>query len=216
MIDILLDLGANLNGPPGEYGSVPHYAILSKDESVVKYILNKGSVIDDSKKQMGILARAIRANIAHLVPLLLEKGADPNQTFEGKSAISLAIEENKRDIFEVLVDHGAKFADTDSHLLMKAIRQGSLGDIKELLDQGLNVNCYNHYQWPIEVSLTIRNFYPTSIFKKFSPLFFCRKEPSTLWVVDSKIECHPLINYHQNHFTILAYSSQESIKIRYN
>src|SRR5204863_9447035 len=42
-IRLLLELGAEINGPRGEYGSTLHYALRSKDASVVKYVLDNGA-----------------------------------------------------------------------------------------------------------------------------------------------------------------------------
>ena len=76
IIDLLLELGADINGPEGENGFTIHYALMSGNESIVRHVLDKGAVISDSNTTWGSIVRAIKHKLTGLIPLLLEKGAD--------------------------------------------------------------------------------------------------------------------------------------------
>lgn len=79
IIKLLLELGADINGKYGKYGSTIHYALPSGDESVVRFVLDNGELVDDSSPSCSTLCNAIQFDLIDLVPLLLEKGADVNK-----------------------------------------------------------------------------------------------------------------------------------------
>jgi ankyrin repeat protein len=74
VIDLLLELGADIDGPKGENGFIVHYALMSGNESIVKHVLDEGAIIDDSNIAWGSIIRAIKHELTGLIPLLLEKG----------------------------------------------------------------------------------------------------------------------------------------------
>ena len=151
MVNVLLELGAKINGPLGDEGFVVHYALKSRDESLVKYLLQRGAVIDDSNHST--IRNAISSKLTGLIPLLLESGADINRTADGISAPAWAFYKwnNEKETFRLLMDRGAALRENDVNVLIGAIEVGSLDDVKELLDHEMNPNCYNKYQAPLKV-----------------------------------------------------------------
>ena len=151
MVYLLLELGANINGPPGNKGFVIHYALKSRDEFLVKHLLQEGAVIDDSKHST--IINAISARLPGLIPLLLENGADINGTADDISPPAWAFYKwnNQKEAFRLLMDRGASLRDSDVDVLIRAIEAGSLEDVKELLDHGMNPNCCDEYQTPLKV-----------------------------------------------------------------
>lgn len=59
MFDLLLWLGATINGPVGDEGGVIHYAIMSEDESMVQHALNRGATLVDSPGHYSSIQTAI-------------------------------------------------------------------------------------------------------------------------------------------------------------
>ena len=53
IIDLLLELGADIDGPEGKDGFTIHYALMSGNESIVRHVLDKGAVISDSNTTWG-------------------------------------------------------------------------------------------------------------------------------------------------------------------
>lgn len=152
LIKLLLDLGADINGKPGKEGSTIHYALLSGDESIVRFFLDYGATVDDSCPGHSTLCKAIRRGLIDLVPLLLEKGADVNQKEGNWTPVALAFSRKRKDLVKLFIDHGATFAKAGPEALFEAVRSRPLEDIKELLDYGMDPNCHDKYKSPIEVS----------------------------------------------------------------
>jgi ankyrin repeat protein len=154
MIKLLLELGADINGKPGEEGSTIHYALLSRDESVVRFALENGALVDDSSPNNSTLCKAIQFNLTNLVPLLLEKGADVNKESGNWTPVSKAFSRKRKELVKLLIDHGATFADAGPEVLLETVRSRPLAEIKELLDYGIDPNCHDNYNSPIGVSFT--------------------------------------------------------------
>src|SRR2546421_6517663 len=152
MIKLLLELGADINGKPGEKGSTIHYALLSTDESVVRFVLDNGALVDDSSPSRSTLCKAIRFALVDLVPLLLEKGADVNKEELSWTPVALAFSKKRTELVKMLMAHGATFADAGPDVLLETVRSGTLAEIKELLDYGMDPNCHDEYHTSIGVS----------------------------------------------------------------
>lgn len=162
MIELLLDHGANLNQPITKTDSkgkqtklLPlSWAINEDNLELTQLLLKKGdnniNTIDPP------LQKAIRGRKSSaMVPLLLDYGADPNQLDEcGRTPLIVAVQENKRDIVQMLIDAGADInkgqLGRDKLLyppLWQAIRNdnsfergGNLPMMKLLLSNGANVD----------------------------------------------------------------------------
>jgi hypothetical protein len=145
IIDLLLELGADINGPKGEHGYTIHYALMSREESVVRHLLDKGAAINDSDVVPGSIAMAILYKLSHIVPLLLDNGASLDESLSGRSPLALAFEHDHKEIFKLLLDRGAKFGD-DFYTLEKVILERPLEDLEELLGYGLDPNIPGDYK----------------------------------------------------------------------
>jgi ankyrin repeat protein len=150
-IRLLLELGAEINGPRGEYGSTLHYALRSKDASVVKYVLDNGAEVDDTCPDQSLLCKAVEFGLDDLIPLLLAKGADVAKTENSWTALGTAFTKGKRDSVQLLLDHGAAYVDVGANCLIDTVRYRPLEDVKELLDNGVDPNLQT-YQTALEVS----------------------------------------------------------------
>ncbi|KAK3361270.1 ankyrin repeat-containing domain protein [Lasiosphaeria ovina] len=147
MIDLLIELGADMNGPAGDDGFVIHYAIQSADKSMVRHVLQKGALIDDSRPYCSSLQRAISGHKNDLIPLLLDSGADI-------IAVSPARAMNRwgknREAYTVLIERGAVFdTNRDASYLVEQIEASSIDDFKQMVADGMDVNCHTSYQSPI-------------------------------------------------------------------
>jgi ankyrin repeat protein len=151
IIDLLLELGADINGPRGENGFTIHYALMSGNESIVRHVLDKGAVIDDSNIAWGSIIRAINHKLTGLIPLLLEKGADLNPPSPGHSPATEAFENAPENIFKMLMDRGAAFGN-DFYILEHTIERRPLKDLKELLEYGVDPNIPGDWKQAVTVS----------------------------------------------------------------
>jgi ankyrin repeat protein len=153
MIKLLLELGADVNGNPGKRGSTIHYALLSRDESVARLVLDNGTLLDDSFPGLSILCQAIESGLIDLIPLLLEKGANANKEEGSWTPVALAFSKKRKDVVELLMDRGATFADAGPEVLLEAVKSRPLAEIRELLDYGMDPNSHNIFQTPITVGI---------------------------------------------------------------
>jgi ankyrin repeat protein len=151
IIDLLLELGADINGPKGRDGFTIHYALMSGNESIVRHVLDKGAVIDDSNIAWGSIVRAIKHELTGLLPLLLEKGADVNPPSPSHSPAAEAFENAPKKIFKMLMDHGAAFGN-DFYTLEHTIESRPLEDLKELLEYGVDPNIPGDWKQAVTVS----------------------------------------------------------------
>lgn len=150
-IDLLLELGADINGPKGENGSTIDYALMSGNESIVRYFLDKGAAIHDSETDCGSIRRAILYELTDLIPLLLEKGADLNPPSKRCSTAAEAFENAPKEIFKMLMDQGAVFSN-DFSTLERTIKKRELNELNELLEYGLDPNVPGDWKQAVTVS----------------------------------------------------------------
>lgn len=139
IIDLLLELGADINGPKGDNGFVIHYALMSGNELIVRHVLDKGAVIDDSDLGWGSIIRAIKHKLTGLIPLLLEKGAVLNPSPDKHSPAAEAFESAPKEVFRMLMDCGAVFG-KDWYTLQHTIQGRPLEDLRELLEYRVDPN----------------------------------------------------------------------------
>jgi ankyrin repeat protein len=151
IIDLLLELGADINGPKGDNGFVIHYALMSGDESIVRHVLDKGAVIDDSDLGWGSIIRAIEHKLTGLIPLLLEKGAVLNPPPDKHSPAAEAFENAPKEVFKMLMDRGAVFGE-DWYTLEHTIERRPLEDLRELLEYGVDPNMPGDWKQALTVS----------------------------------------------------------------
>jgi len=155
MLKLLLELGADINGPHGEEGGTVHYALSSGDERMVGFVLDNGAKISDSDPEHSILCKALRPGLKALLPALLKNGAEIDQTRFAKTALGHSFENDDHDTIQFLLDHGADFANVGAEVFIDAVRNKSLNDINKLLDHGVDPNCHTKWQTPLAVSLPV-------------------------------------------------------------
>lgn len=152
IMKLLLELGADINGKHGNYGSTIHYALLSGDESIAKFVLDHGALVDDSTPGCSTLCKAIQFGLIDLVPLLLEKGADVNKEEGDWTPVTLAFSKERKELVKLLMDHGATITYASSGFLFETVSSRPLAEINELLDCGMDPNCRCQYETLIGVS----------------------------------------------------------------
>lgn len=151
---LLLNLGANINGPQGRAGFTLHYALCSRNKAMVNLLLERGVRVDDSLPGRSILVSAIKMELGDLVPLLFEKGADIHQTGPvGESAVGAAYSIGRDDLTQFLLDHGARFLESDYDVLQHVISEQQPERLRRLLEYGINPNINGSHTCPLEVSL---------------------------------------------------------------
>jgi len=153
LVRMLLDAGADINGPPGEDGFVLHYALYSRERSMVELLLARGARVDDSLQGCSLLVKAIRMGLVDMAPLLLEKGARLNETENGQSPLATAYHRRYKDLAKFLFGKGARFSRTDARLLQVTVSSQRMEELKELLEYGIDLNTYGDYIFPLEVCL---------------------------------------------------------------
>lgn len=106
------------------------------DLPAVRALLERGADVN-AKTAYGAtpLSYASDKGHAEVVGLLLERGADPNakDTFYGATPISWAAGNKHVEIVRLLLKHGATGA---ADALMAGVRQGHVGLVQAVLDQG--------------------------------------------------------------------------------
>jgi ankyrin repeat protein len=152
ILTLLLELGADVNGPPGKEGGTVHYALSSGNESMVRFLLDNGVKISDSDPEHSVLCKALQPGLNHLLPVLLEKGAEVDQTRFAKTALGHSFENDDHDTMQLLLDHGASFANVGPEVLIEAVKNKPLNDVRQLLDHGMDPNCHTKWQTPLAVS----------------------------------------------------------------
>jgi len=152
LVRLLLELGADINGPPGENGFNLHYAVYSRNREMVDLYVDRGARVDDTCQDSSILVAAISAGFDDLVPFLVENGADINQTQHGRLPIEKAFEKGLGDLVKFLQKHGASFANTNGEIMVQALNKRSLAEVRELLELGVDPNRNSKYQNVLQVS----------------------------------------------------------------
>jgi len=152
MADLLLKLGASIDGPAGDRGHAIHYALLSQDEDIVKYILKKGAPIRDSDELwFSSIRQALIAKLGRLVPLLLEHGADINALSPAEALQHWSRDEN---VYKMLLKRGATLDHKSSgRVFIELVSAGRVDDVKRMLADGISTEVHNTYQTPIKVGI---------------------------------------------------------------
>lgn len=153
IVDFLLELGVNINGPPGRKGSLAFSALRSGDEGLFKSLVDRGMSLQETDRSL--LNLAITSKQFHLLPYLIEHGANVNGATSGPSPLVCAFHRwNKsRASCDLLRQHGATLTSRDASNFIAAMSEPGLDDVKQLLDWGMNPNCNDTFQSCIEVCL---------------------------------------------------------------
>lgn len=110
-IQMLLESGADVNQvvPFGPFGTALTAAASTKSTAVAQFLLDAGAHLDLGNRQSNPLFAAAGEYKSPILKLLLDRGADPNITFEDGygSALANAAFWGQRWSIEILVDAGA-------------------------------------------------------------------------------------------------------------
>ena len=109
MVDILIKCGANVNAPSKNetnYFNTPlMIAAWSGDFEIVKLLVESGACINqvDRKNGFSALIKAVFKNEDYIAKYLIDKGADKSLlSFEGKTALDYAIDNNNEELMYLL------------------------------------------------------------------------------------------------------------------
>ena len=85
-----------------------YFAIIHAKRAAAEYLLQHGAD-PNATSPVGItpLHGAVMFNQPKMAEWLLEHGAQPNAKYDGKTALAMAIEENRAELVEILRSHGA-------------------------------------------------------------------------------------------------------------
>jgi ankyrin repeat protein len=158
LLDLLIDNGAKINGQHSSSGTTIQHAIRSGDESVARYLLDKGANVVEPDSPGSPVCLAIFYGMKGILPLLLQKGADINKP-GGSPAVPPTVaawQGGDEETMEFLVDHGASLNHEEAYenILATAISERkSLNIIRRLLDLGADPNARNGHYIPLAVSI---------------------------------------------------------------
>jgi ankyrin repeat protein len=128
---MLLGNNAEVNLPGGPFGNALVAACNGGRLEIVRLLLSHKSAIERSPMQrFSALHEAILRGQKQIAALLLENGADVNETMKGKAALLVAVESQKEDIVSLLIDNKADinvYHPTDATALHVAIRKSRKG-----------------------------------------------------------------------------------------
>jgi ankyrin repeat protein len=154
MLDLLLELGADFNGPRGEDGSTVDYAIESEDQSIAQFVLDHGaecSELQIESSYPSVLFKAVKHKMSGFIPVLLARGADLNKTEYGWTALGYAWHNGDNESGRMLQSHGAAFGSGNDRLLMEIVGTGDLAKIREVLELGIDPNTDDGYETAFKV-----------------------------------------------------------------
>ena len=151
-VKILAEKGANINV---EYhGKTALFWLAEKGEfSAAEMLVEIGANVDAKSRGMTLLCYGTGSN--SLQRLLVEKGADVNFTYKGKTALSTAASRKRWEQVKVLIDHGAdvNVLVDDLPLLFRVLemydeddqirRFGLVEMVMELVREGINKASYD-------------------------------------------------------------------------
>ncbi|KAK0712124.1 ankyrin repeat-containing domain protein [Lasiosphaeris hirsuta] len=142
MLEVLVELGADINGPPGGWGGFLLYGIKSGRKDVVDFLLSKGARIEEAAEgHKSLLREAVRSRLGgEFVSVLLDGGVKANpdiQEFREVSPLAVALLAEDKAAFDLLQKCGARFRDRDCRLLLPAVSSQPIEKTRELLELGV-------------------------------------------------------------------------------
>lgn len=110
MVKFLIDRGADVNRPSGDFAEPPLVQAARQGKwQIAKYLLECGADPNlASVHNAHVLIYAVRRGSLELAEILLQRGAKANPVdFEGMTPVEWAVEQENKDIFLLLVKYGA-------------------------------------------------------------------------------------------------------------
>ncbi|KAK6534122.1 hypothetical protein TWF281_005460 [Arthrobotrys megalospora] len=148
VIEALLEFGADVNGPSGQFGTALHYATFSygDQEAIIRLFLAKGAIVNDSGPDCGIICSSFTPQLRGLIPELIALGADVNKARRGWTPLAMAIQKGDTEIEQLLRSNGAHLKNTGAEAVKKIIRDGNIDGLEQLLADGVDPNSRKFYQ----------------------------------------------------------------------
>lgn len=116
------------------------YAVTSKQVKIAEYLISKGAQVNpmNFNQEFSVLTAAVMAEDINMIKLLVEKGANIDQS----KALNFAAMGHNVEITRFLLKHGASANSmyAGSTALHEAIENGEIEIMKLLLENGANVN----------------------------------------------------------------------------
>jgi hypothetical protein len=145
MVNLLLDLGAEVNAQGGSYGNVLQAAASNGLVEVVELLLDRGAEVNAQSGHHGnALQAAARNRSAEVVELLLDRGAEVNSQggFFG-NALQAAASNGSVEVVKLLLDRGAEVNAPGGHFgsaLEAANKRRKIEVVELLLARGARDN----------------------------------------------------------------------------
>ncbi|HPS30745.1 MAG TPA: ankyrin repeat domain-containing protein [bacterium] len=134
------------------------FALEKQSDIIVQMLIRTGTDLKKQTKGVTVLMKAVEKGNTATVALVVEKGADVNQSGEnGLTPLMIAIEKQNMDAFWLLTKSGADVNKSDISgitPLMRAVRVGNVDMVRELLKKGANVNAESKNGLKIEKVIT--------------------------------------------------------------
>ncbi|KAK0707760.1 ankyrin repeat-containing domain protein [Lasiosphaeris hirsuta] len=142
LIKLLLELGVDVDGPPGGQGTSLYCGFLSKSRETVALLLDNGAKIVERTSEgdtSNVLVPAIECGLGdEFLPRLLDMGASVNLADDSAGAgplpLAVAVYSGNRGLAELLTRHGARFADPEWETLADAASKKPIHEIRWLLE----------------------------------------------------------------------------------
>lgn len=143
--EFLINHGTDVNAPPGSKIVPLNEAILSKNNELIKLLLEKRVDVNvHDNRGRTPLSLAVKSGRLELAEVLIAKGADIDTSDgNGDSLLSWALAIRKNDVVEFLIHHGADIKATNRYgktPLDIAIKEENAKLFKTLISKGADVN----------------------------------------------------------------------------
>ena len=157
----MLDLGYDVNGPGGIYGTALVAAARNGDEEMVRLLVDKGADVNcfGGLAVANPLQAACSSGSEPLVRFLIRKGAEVNPKLDGKghdTPLQVACESGDENFVRLLLESGADINARQGgygYALQAAAARGHHQIVGLLLKEGANVNARGgHYGTALEAS----------------------------------------------------------------
>lgn len=145
-INALIDAGAEVNAKDSSEGTA--LMLVYESAEVAETLIRRGAKVNakDEDGKTALLHQFDLNKDKDVIETLLKHGANPNiKDKSGNTPLLEAIALNDTGIIELLKSYGAK--DTKETLLMQAVLDNDVKQVRELLRQGANPNISTQERW---------------------------------------------------------------------
>ncbi|KAJ7824521.1 ankyrin repeat-containing domain protein [Mycena olivaceomarginata] len=149
LVRLLLGLGAAVDLEGGQFGSALYAAALQGHEEILRLLIAKGADVDAQGGQFGTeYGSALRVALHQegIAKILIQSGADVNETFQQSSALQAAASWGLDNVARLLIEHGAdvnfqggQYCEFGSPL-QEASFKGHANIARLLIEHGAEVN----------------------------------------------------------------------------